>query len=127
MPTATYPSKRFRTGEGLSVRTRGLELTEDLHRVVRGCVSAAIGRFQEHVRRLFVRVEDIIGPKGGDGMRCRIEVTLQHGGRFMATAAATNQYAAVGRAAHRLRTRLVRSLTKRRRRRHDAAPLTMDA
>ena len=127
MPTATYLSKRFRTGERLSVRTRGLALTEELHRVVRGCVSAATGRFQDQVRRLFVWVEDTNGPKGGAGMRCRMEVTLKHGGRFMATAVATNQYAAVGRAANRLRARLVRSFTKRRRRRHETEPLTMDA
>lgn len=127
MSMAAHPSKRFRSGEGLSVRTRGLALTEELHRVVRGCVSAATDRFQDQVRRLFVWVEDTNGPKGGAGMRCRVEVTLQHGGRFMATAVATNQYAAVGHAANRLRVRLVRSLGKRRRRRHETAPLMLDA
>ena len=91
MSMAAHPSKRFRSGEGLSVRTRGLALTEELHRVVRGCVSAATDRFQAQVRRLFVWVEDTNGPKGGAGMRCRVEVTLKRGGRFMATAVATNR------------------------------------
>lgn len=127
MSAAGCPSKRFRSGERLSVRTRGLALTEQLHRVVRGCVSAATGRFQDQVRQLFVWIEDTNGPKGGNDMRCRMEVTLKRGGRFMATAAASNQYAAVGDAANRLRVRLVRSLAKRRRRRHVKAPLTLDA
>jgi hypothetical protein len=55
----------------ISVRTRGLALTENLHRIIRGSVSAAIGRFTRRVQGAFVWVEDTNGPKGGRGMRCR--------------------------------------------------------
>lgn len=122
-----YPSKRFRSAERLSVRTRGLALTEELHRVIRGCVSAATGRFHERVRRLFVWVEDSNGPKGGPAMHCRMEVMLNRGGRFLATAAATDEYVAIGRAANRLRVRLVRSLDKRRRRRREVPSSLLEA
>ena len=124
MSVIAYPSKHFRYAETLSVRTRGLALTDELRRVIRGCVAAAMGRFQERVRRVFVWVEDSNGPKGGPAMHCRMEVTLKRGGRFTATAAATDEYVAIGRAADRLRVRLVRSLEKRRhRRRETPSPL----
>ena len=127
MPVSSYPSKRFRYSETLSVRTRGLALTDELHRVIRGCVAAATGRFRERVRRLFVWVEDSNGPKGGPAMHCRMEVTLKRGGRLTATAAATDEYVAIGRAANRLRARLVRSLDKQRHRRRETPSLLLDA
>jgi len=105
----------------LSVRTRGIALTEKLHRVIRGSVSAAIGRFSRRVRGVFVWVEDTNGPKGGRGMQCKMEIRLKHGGRLTVGAEATNEYAAVGRAATRARIRLVRRINKRRARR-DAPP-----
>lgn len=127
MSVIAYPSKHFRYAETLSVRTRGLALTDELRRVIRGCVAAATGRFQEQVRRVFVLVEDSNGPKGGPAMHCRMEVTLKRGGRITATAAATDEYVAIGRAADRLRVRLVRSVEKRRHRRRETPSPLLEA
>jgi hypothetical protein len=104
----------------ISVRTRGLALTENLHRVIRGSVSAAIGRFTRRVQGVFVWVEDTNGPKGGRGMRCRMVIRLKQGGRLMVSAEAINEYAAVGRAANRARARLVRRIDRGRRARREA-------
>lgn len=103
----------------ISVRTRGLALTENLHRVIRGCVSAAIGRFSRRVQGVFVWVEDTNGPKGGRGMRCRMVMCLKQGGRLMVSAEATDEYTAVGRAANRARARLVRRIDRGRRARRE--------
>lgn len=127
MSVLAYPSKHFRYTETLLVRTRGLALTDELRRVIQGCVAAATGRFQERVRRVFVWVEDSNGPKGGPAMHCRMEVTLKRGGRFTATAAATDEYVAIGRAADRLRVRLVRSVEKRRHRRRETPSPLLEA
>lgn len=98
----------------ISVRTRGLALTDDLRRVIRRCVLAAVGRFSQRISSVFVWVEDTNGPKGGRAMRCRMLVRLERGGRFMVAAEAADQYVAIGRAANRMRVRLVRFIEKKR-------------
>jgi hypothetical protein len=90
-------------------------MSDDLRRIVRGSLSAAIGRFARRVRSVFVWLEDTNGPKGGAGIQCRMVLGLERGGRLMVSAEATNEYAAVGRAANRARHRLVRTIDKRRR------------
>ena len=104
----------------ISVKTHGIALSENLHRVIRGSISAAIGRFSQRVRGVFVWVEDTNGPKGGRGMRCRMDIRLKQGSRLTVSAEAANEYAAVGRAANRARIRLVRTIDKVRRARREA-------
>lgn len=108
----------------ISVKTRGIALSENLHRVIRGCVSAAIGRFSRRVSGVFVWVEDTNGPKGGRGMRCRMDIRLNRGGRLTVSAEATDEYTAVGRAANRARIRLVRRIDKRRSARRETPAAT---
>jgi ribosome-associated translation inhibitor RaiA len=105
----------------ICVRTRGIALTENLHGIIRGSVSAAVGRFSRRVRGVFVWVEDTNGAKGGRGMRCRMDIRLKRGGVLSASAEATNEYVAIGRAANRARVRLVRRISKRRRARRESS------
>jgi ribosome-associated translation inhibitor RaiA len=107
----------------LSIRTRGIESTGKLRQVISSCVAAATRRFQERTRGLFVWVEDTNGPRGGPAMQCRMEVELKRGQRFVVTAAASDQYVAVSRAAQRLRARLIRAIGKRRSRRRERPQL----
>jgi putative sigma-54 modulation protein len=109
----------------ISVSTRGIALSHTLHRVIRGSVSAAIGRFSRRVRGVFVWVEDLNGPKSGRGMRCRMDIRLKQGGRLTVSAEATNEYAAVGRAANRARVRLVHRIQKARSNRRAASAATI--
>lgn len=98
----------------LSVKTRGVALTDDLLRLVRGSVSAAVGRFAGRVAEVFVWIEDTNGPRGGMDTRCRINLRYARRGRLTVSAVATHEFAAVGRAADRARVRLVRAFQKRR-------------
>lgn len=106
----------------LSIRTRKIPLTEELRHIIRGCVSTAVGRVAERVRNVFVWLEDTNGPKGGKGVACRIEIRPVKGGRLTATAEATTEFTAIGRAANRARVRLLRAIRKRRRGRREAPP-----
>jgi putative sigma-54 modulation protein len=111
----------------LKVKTRGVALTADLLRIVRGSVSAAVGRFADRVAEVFVWMEDTNGPRGGLDTRCRMTLQLSRGGRLTASAVATNEFAAVGHAANRARVQFVRALKKRhsgrRERLRDSSPL----
>lgn len=111
----------------LDVKTRGVALSADLLRIVRGSVSTAVGRFADRVAEVFVWIEDTNGPRGGMDTRCRMTLRLNRGGRLTASAVATNEFAAVGRAANRARVQFVRALKKRHRGRrerlHDSSPL----
>lgn len=111
----------------LRVKTRGVALTADLLRIVRGSVCAAVGRFADRVAEVFVWIEDTNGPRGGTDTRCLVALRPNRGGQLTASAVATNEFTAVGRAANRVRVRFVRALKKRRKgrrqRRRDSRPL----
>jgi hypothetical protein len=106
----------------ISTTTRGVELTRQLQRTVRGCVSAAVARYSERVRRVAVWIEDTNGPRGGRAIVCRLVVRLNRGGHLTVSAEAVNEYAAVGRAAKRARAALVRRVKKMRRGRRRLQP-----
>ena len=111
----------------LKVKTRGVALTGDLLRIVRGSVCAAVGRFADRVAEVFVWIEGTNGSRGGMDTRCRVTLRLTRGGRITASAVATNEFAAIGHAANRARVRFVRALNKRcsrwRQRLRDSPPL----
>jgi hypothetical protein len=109
----------------LTVKTRGVALSEKLLGVIRGSIGSAIGRFAERVVGVVVRIEDTNGPRGGVDTECRMTLRLAWGGGLTVSAVAANEFAAVGRAANRARTCFVRALKKRRsgRRRSSLRPL----
>jgi ribosome-associated translation inhibitor RaiA len=101
----------------LKVKTRGVALTGDLLRIVQGSICAAVGRFADRVAEVLVWIEDTNGSRGGVDKSCRVTVRLTRGGRLTASAVASNEFAAIGNAANRVRIRFVRALNKRRSRR----------
>jgi hypothetical protein len=108
----------------ITTRTRGIPLTEPLQNVARGCIAVALGRLAPRVRRVFVWLEDLNGPRGGRDRRCRIDVHLTSGGRVVVSDVAATEYQAIGRAASRMRIAIDRRIKKRRtRRRSTRRPL----
>ncbi|CAN5923974.1 hypothetical protein BH11MYX4_BH11MYX4_06220 [soil metagenome] len=59
-----------------SVRTTGLDVTDDLRRSIRSRMGAKLGKFAGRIERLSVRFEDANGPRGGVDTVCRVKVAL---------------------------------------------------
>jgi hypothetical protein len=112
----------------LTVKTRGVALSEKLLGVIRGSIASAVGRFAERVTRVVVRVDDTNGPRGGVDTECRMTLQLDRGRGLTVSAVAPNEFAAVGRAAARARTCFVRALKKQgsRRRRNLPQPILVE-
>lgn len=99
----------------VAIKSRGVELDERLHQAVSSNIRRMLGRFSWRLRNVFVWIEDTNGPRGGSGMRCRIELSLMPRGRLHVAAEASNEYAAVAIGAERARVILDRHVKKRRR------------
>jgi len=58
----------------ISIRARGLELSEELRDHVMGRLSFALSRVSPALHRVDVTLEDVNGPKGGIDKVCRIRL-----------------------------------------------------
>ncbi len=85
----------------ISVTGRSGIVTEDLQDFARRRLSFALRRFTSRLRHADVWLDDVNGPRGGFDKRCRIHLRLMPRGRVTVTAEASNEYAALARAAKR--------------------------
>ena len=106
----------------VSVRGRHLDLSEPLKAYAERRLLFSIGEFALRIGSIEVRVSDVNGPRGGVDKACDIAVVLPPFGRLVARAIDADAYAAVDRAASRIRSVLVRRLRHRSERRHPAPP-----
>jgi ribosome-associated translation inhibitor RaiA len=60
----------------LTVRSRGVELDDELRDYVAKRAGFKLGKFALEIERTTVRFEDISGPKGAPARRCSVNVTL---------------------------------------------------
>jgi putative sigma-54 modulation protein len=88
----------------LKTRTQGLSLDQSLRAYLDERVEHAVGRFQHIVRSIDVRLTDENGPRGGDGMRCRVVVDVRGEGALVIEETRSEAFLAVARAMDRLRT-----------------------
>lgn len=97
----------------LSIRGRHLVLPDPLKRYAMRRLRFSVGAFDSHVNGIDVRLTDVNGPRGGIDKQCLIAVALQPIGRVFARAMGSDAYAAIDRAAARVRTVVVRELARR--------------
>ena len=97
----------------VDTRAMGFALTDAILRHVEARLESALRPFSRWVLEATVRLEDINADRGGDDKRCSIVVALKRQGDEIAEATNANLYAAVDKAANRIR-RSVRRATKRR-------------
>lgn len=98
----------------LFIRTHQIELSDDLKLQIEARVHAALGRFANRARRVWINVTDTNGPRGGIDKRCRIETHLRGVGRLIVEDNDTSILAVVGKTTDRLR-RLVLRIVQRSR------------
>lgn len=80
-------------------------------------LDASLDRFAQRIRRVSVKLEDENGPKGGQDMRCQIEVELDRHGRVIIEQHDSDPYVAVDRAADRAKRTVRRAIGRARARR----------
>jgi ribosomal subunit interface protein len=102
----------------IDIQARGFTLTVGLREYVERRLRFVFGSTRRSVRRISVRLSDQNGPRGGDDMRCRMQVSLAAAPSVSIEDTETNLYVAIDRAADRLGrtvTRRIERLRKDRR------------
>ena len=94
------------------VRGRNLDISESLREYARRRLEFAARSFEPRIDGVEVIFEDMNGPRGGIDKLCVISVSVARIGRVFARATAVDAYAAVVRAATRLRSGLVRRIRR---------------
>jgi putative sigma-54 modulation protein len=94
----------------MSVRVSPLDLAVPLRIYAERRLRAALGAFESRVDAADIRVADVDDQHRGADKTCVITVDVQPSGRAVAEATDSNVYAAVDRAASRLRAALVQPL-----------------
>jgi ribosome-associated translation inhibitor RaiA len=68
----------------LQVSSQSGPISPELRALIKRQVGFALGRFEQRIRAVRVRLSDLNGPKGGIDKRCHILATLQDGGTVVA-------------------------------------------
>jgi len=108
----------------IGIRTRGLELTRDLHEHVERRLRFGMARFGARLRRVYVQLVDVNGPRGGLDTECTLRVELAHGSEVVIRELHRDAFSAVARASDRLShavSRRLERLNARRRGRRGVA------
>ena len=97
----------------IDVQSRRFTLTRALRRHVARRLEFVSGERFDDIRRITVRLSDDNGPRGGDDKRCLIRARLPGNADVVVTETRGDLYAAIDRAATRLRRAVGRRLTRR--------------
>ena len=99
----------------ISIRVRGIEWTDELHKEVERSVAFAVDRYQTHVNHVSVYLVDLNGPKGGADKLCQMTATLRSGDRVFILEKGSEIVPTVNSAVDRLRYRIGRGIRRWRR------------
>jgi ribosomal subunit interface protein len=100
----------------VQIRGRGLEMTDALRNFTLSLLQVALDRFRDRIEGIEASVVDLNGPRGGVDKQCQLRAHLVQGDEVIARATDADSYAAIVRAVHRLRDRIARARTLRRKR-----------
>lgn len=75
----------------------------------------ALDRFAPRVAAVYVKVEDVNGPRGGADKLCAVRARLQRGGFVMARESDADYYSAFDRAIGKLKLALAREIDRNKR------------
>ena len=98
----------------LELRARHLTVDPRLRELCERNLLYSLGRFEDHVRRVQLWMEDLNGPRGGRDLRCVLRVGLRHGGAVTVECTDTGPELAVSEVFDRARSALVRTVQRQR-------------
>ncbi|HEX8877364.1 MAG TPA: HPF/RaiA family ribosome-associated protein [Phycisphaerales bacterium] len=90
-----------------------IKTTDAMRTFVHQRLAAALGRFEERIRRVEVRITDENGPRGGVDKLCRVTATIAGAGPLMIEKRASDFYEAIARATNAVKQNVVRRVSKR--------------
>lgn len=96
----------------MSMRSKGVELTESLRRHLEDKLRFALARFTDRVRSVRVQLTDLNGPKGGEDIRCQIQAELAPRGTLVIRETQEDPVLAFSRASERVKYSLSRHLER---------------
>lgn len=96
----------------IEIRTRGIEMTNDIRQHIERRIRFALGRFGAEVDSVLVRLDDINGPRGGVDKRCHIVVVGSRIGALTVDERDADMIAVVERALDRAARSARRSLER---------------
>ena len=98
----------------ITVHARGFALTTAIETHLQRQLRFALDHLDDRVRRVFVRLSDINGRRGGIDKRCQVQVTLAGSGDVVIEDVQTDLYLAVSRAVERAAAAVTRRLGRLR-------------
>lgn len=100
------------------VYTSGIKTTSQMKAVLNKRLAYALGRFENSIRSVTARLEDVNGPRGGRDIQCRITVKKARGGEVIGAVTRESVSQAISAAgkvvARALRRGLKKPLARRR-------------
>ncbi len=96
------------------LRVRHLPVEPRFRELCERNLLSSLGRFEAHLRRVQLWIEDLNGPRGGRDLRCVLRVGLRRGGAVTVESTESRPELAVGEVFDRGRSALVRTLQRRR-------------
>lgn len=94
----------------LSIRTRSIELTDELRDLVNKRMQLALDTFGDRIEGAFVYLMDLNGPKGGVDKLCQITIRAHRLGDVVVRETGKTLAAALNRAARRAKYRVSEAL-----------------
>lgn len=96
------------------IRTQGFELTDGIRDHINHHLQFAFDWASHEVGKIFVRLYDINGPRGGKDKRCHVRIPLPRNREVVVEDTAADLYVAIDRAIDRASRTLNRRLSRQR-------------
>ena len=97
----------------IDIQARNFSLTDALRSYTRQRLRFTFTSFDNHVRRIVVRLSDINGPRGGEDKRCHLQVLLAGAPDVVVEDTETDLYFAIDRAVDRAGRAALRRIERR--------------
>jgi ribosome-associated translation inhibitor RaiA len=98
----------------MTAKSGGVEWTESLRRHAERRLGFALGRFDNRVGAVTVRLSDLNGPRGGIDKECRIHLRLAKRPSLVVRCTESDAYDAIGMGAERAGRAVARELADSR-------------
>ena len=96
------------------IRSGHVNLKSTLRDYIEQRLDRSLGRIQDRISHVTIRLDDVNGPKGGADMRCHAEAHLARSGLVFADVIAGDVRTAVDEAADRLAIRVRKQIGRQR-------------